>query len=126
MMAPCAPEHSHLALKYDVPVYFSAHPLMHIHVYKTSYPTRRRACGGRAERQQIRPKSPGLDLLKNVNDSGVRKLAINSNSVSSAGKCPGRLCQKLGPCTAAGSHFRVFSKYLQDIISRLSFVSVYD
>ena len=47
-------------------------------------------------------KSLGLDLLKNVKDSGVSKLAINSNSVSSAGKRPGRFCQTLGPCRAAG------------------------
>ena len=49
-------------------------------------------------RPQIRPKSPGLDLLKNVNDSGFKKLAINSNNVSSAGKRPGRLYQTLRPC----------------------------
>ena len=78
------------------------------------------------ERPQIRPKYPGLDLLENVNDSGVRKLAINSNSMSSEGKRPGRLCQTPGPCRASGSHFREFSKCPQDIISRLSFVSVYN
>ena len=59
--------HSHLVLMYDVPVKLSAHSLIHIHVYKTSYPTSQRTCGGHAERPQIRPKSPGLDLLKNVN-----------------------------------------------------------
>ena len=59
----------------------------------------------------MRPKSPGLDLLKNVSGSGVRKLAINSNSVSSAGKRPERLCQTLGSSKTAGSHVRVFSKY---------------
>ena len=69
-------------------------------LYNTSYPTRRRA-------------SPGLYLLKNVNDSGVRKLAINSNSALSAGKRHGRLCQTLGPCRAVGSHFSVFSEYPQ-------------
>ena len=75
--------------------------------------------------RRLYQKSPGLDLLKNVNHSGLRKLSINSNSVSSAWKRPGRLCQTPGPCRAAGSHFRVFSKYPQDIISRLSFVSVH-
>ena len=79
-----------------------------------------------AERPQIRRKSHGLDFLKNVNDSGVRKLAINSNNVSSAGKRPGRLCKTLGLCRAAGSHFRVFSKYPQDIINRFLFVRVYN
>ena len=33
---------------------------------------------------------------------GVRKFAIASNSMSSAGKHPERLCQTLGPCRAAG------------------------
>ena len=42
--------HSHLVLMYDVPVWFSACPL--IHVYKTSYPSLECACGGRAERPQ--------------------------------------------------------------------------
>ena len=65
-----------------------------------------------------------FDLLKNVNDSGIRKLAINLNSVLSAGKRPGSLYQTLGPRRAAGSHFRVFSEYPEDIISRLLFVSV--
>ena len=41
-------------------------------------------------------KYPGLDLLKNVKGSGVRKLAINSNNVWSAEKRPERLCQRLG------------------------------
>ena len=90
------------------------------------------ACGGRVERPRIRPKSPGLDLLKNLNNPGVRKLAIISNSVSSAGKRPGRVFQDASmqmtrcPSRAVGSHFRVFSKYPKDIISRLSFISVYN
>ena len=46
-----------------------------------------------AEQPQMRPKSPGLDLLKKVNGSEVRKLSI---SVSSGGKHPGRLCQTHG------------------------------
>ena len=79
--------HSHLVLKYDCPPSHS-----YTCTYKTSYPTRLRACGGCAERPQIRPKSPGLDMLKNVNDSEVRKLAIHSNSVSYAGKRPKGLC----------------------------------
>ena len=116
--------HSHLVLKYDVPVWLSAHPLIHIHIHKTSYPTRRRACSGCVEWQQIKPKSAELDLWKNANESGVTKSVINPNSVSSAGKRPGS--QILGPCRAGGSRFRVFSKYPQDIISRLSFVSVYN
>ena len=63
---------------------------------------------------------------KNINGSGVRELAINSNSVQSARKRPGRLCQTLCPCMAAGSHLCVFSKYFQYVISRLLFVSVYN
>ena len=80
------------------------------------------------ERPQIRLKSPWLDLLKNVNDSEVRKLAVNPNSVSSAGKRHRRFCQTIGPCSlrVAGSHFLVLIKYPQDIISRLLFVGVYN
>ena len=42
-------------------------------------------------------KLMGWILCGNVSGSGVRKLAINSNSVSSAGKRPGRLCRTPGP-----------------------------
>ena len=70
---------------------------------------------------------PGLDLLKNVSGSGVRKLVINSNSVLYARKRPGRLAlSDTRPMQGCGSHFRVFSHYPQDIISRLSFVSIYN
>ena len=56
-----------------------------------------------AEWPQIRPIISWARFVVNVNDSGVRKLAINSSSMSSAGKPPGRLCQTLGPCRTAGS-----------------------
>ena len=69
-----------------------------IYTYKTSYPTRRHACGGRAERPQIRPKSSRARFVEKRQWFWVRKLSINSNNVSSAGKRPGRLCQTLGPC----------------------------
>ena len=68
-------------------------------------------------------KIPWARIVENVNDSRLGNLAIKSNSVSSVGKHPGRRCQTLGPCRAAGSHSHVFSKY---IISRLSFGSVYN
>ena len=64
---------------------------------KTSYPTRRRACGGR---RQVRPKYLGLDLLNYVNGSRVRM---------STGKRPGRLCRTVWSFSAAGNHFRVFN-----------------
>ena len=72
------------------------------------------------------PLRPERSRGKNINGSGVRELAINSNSVQSTRKRPGRLCHTPGPCRAAGSRFRVFSKYSQDVISRLLFVSVYN
>ena len=52
----------------------------HSFINKTSYPTRRRAFGGRGgvATAQMRPKFPGPDLLKNVNGSGVKKLAIHT------------------------------------------------
>ena len=50
----------------------------HSFLNKTSYPTRRRACGGRGGVAADETKFPGLDLLKNVNGSGVTKLAIRT------------------------------------------------
>ena len=58
--------------------------------------------------------------------SGVRKLAIASNSMLSAGKHPGRLLSDTRSMQGCRNHFRVFSKYPQDIISPVSFVSVYN
>ena len=68
--------------------------------------------------------SSGLDLLKNVDGSGVRRLTINSKYFSR--KHTGRLCQTLDPCSAARSHMHMLSKYPQYIISLLSFVSDYN
>ena len=61
--------HSHLVLKYVVPVWFSACPL--IHVYKTSYRSLECACGGRAERPQM--------LYANDNTSLIHQIKFRRN-----------------------------------------------
>ena len=57
-------KHSHLVLMYDVPVWFSACPL--IHVYKRSYPSLRCACGGRAERPQMVYMNDNTSLIHQI------------------------------------------------------------
>ena len=56
--------HSHLVLMYDVPVWFSACPL--IHVYRRSYPSLRCACGGRAERPQMVYMNDNTSLIHQI------------------------------------------------------------
>ena len=56
--------HSHLVLMYDVPVWFSACPL--IHVYKRSYPSLEYACGGRAERPQMVYANDNTSLIHQI------------------------------------------------------------
>ena len=101
--------------------FFLLTPLIHKH--KAGYSTRGRAWGGPAERPQIRPKNLEFwitSMVPGLESSHQFKYSVVGREVCWKTRSDTRSMQ------AAENYFRVLSKFPQDVISRSSFVSVYN